>query len=203
MWYKTYAFLEFQAKFRNLKKFGDFWRGFVNLDHHVFGKGQFTWQHQHHEVAMWYEVKTFLEFQAKIQIKKFFEMTLAVLLNLDLNHHFFGGRPIHVTAPTSWSWDVIQSQDTSQLAKGGHFGQKFSKYFFHFTLGQKISKVIVLSWFTFFKGKEVFLNFQFFLSMYSKTQKTKKMRLYQPHLFGFLCFWVHTQEKLKIEKNWS
>ena len=92
---------------------------------------------------------------------------------------------------------------SAQLAKGYHFAQKFSKYFFHFTLGQKISKVIVLSWFTFFKGKEVFLNFQFFLSMYSKTQKTKKMRLYQPHLFGFLCFWVHTQENLKIEKNWS
>ena len=98
---------------------------------------------------------------------------------------------------------VVKLITGAQLVKGGQFAQKFSKYFFHFTLGQKISKVIVLSWFTFFKGKEVFLNFQFFLSMYSKTQKTKKMRLYQPHLFGFLCFWVHTQEKLKIEKNWS
>ena len=34
---------------------------------------------------------------------------------------------------------------TAQWAKGYHFDPKFSKYFFHFTLGQKISKVIVLS----------------------------------------------------------
>ena len=38
-----------------------------------------------------------------------------------------------------------------------------------------------------FENKEVLFNFQFFLSLYSKTQKTKKMRLYQAHLFGFLC----------------
>ena len=38
MWYKVYVFLEFQAKFRNnLKKFSEFWKGFVNLDHLVFG----------------------------------------------------------------------------------------------------------------------------------------------------------------------
>ena len=34
---------------------------------------------------------------------------------------------------------------STQWAKGYHFDPKFSKYFFHFTLGQKISKVIVLS----------------------------------------------------------
>ena len=124
MWYKVYVFLEFQAKFRNnLKKFSEFWKGFVNLDHLVFGGrpiyinyvttswscnvvqsydnygvssqiqesitirgfvnqeccmisalmmtflegGQFIWQHQHHEVTIWYKVVTIMEFQSKFR----------------------------------------------------------------------------------------------------------------------------------------
>ena len=35
--------------------------------------------------------------------------------------------------------------DLPQWAKGYHFEEKFSKYFFHFTLEQKISQVIILS----------------------------------------------------------
>ena len=50
-------------------------RGFVNQECCMISVliitflagGQFTWQHQHHEVAMWYKVVTIMEFQAKFR----------------------------------------------------------------------------------------------------------------------------------------
>ena len=62
----------------------------------------------------------------------------------------------------------------AQWAKGYHFDPKFSKYFFHFTLGQKISKVIVLSQFTFFKGKNSFFQFPIFPLQVLKNTVNKK-----------------------------
>ena len=78
--------------------------------------------------------------------------------------------------------------DTAQLAKGYHFAQKFSKYFFHFTLGQKISKVIVLSWFTFFKGKEVFFEFPIFPEYVLKNTENKKNASIPAASFWFSVF---------------
>ena len=109
---------------------------------------------------------------------------------------FFFLTYIQLCVPTPiFRMSKVLLDGSTQLAKGYHFAQKFSKYFFHFTLGQKISKVIVLSWFTFFKGKEVFLNFQFFLSMYSKTQKTKKC-VYTSRIFLVFCVFEYILRKI-------